>query len=136
MIKSLAASDYVYAGLGAGALMMVMDGVWLQVLQKQAWSEEIRRVQGSPARFRVRYAALAYVVMLFAVLAIVVPNQDNSKDAAAQGAALGFAIYGVFDFTNLAIFERYGLRMAIADILWGTLLFCVVSVVAVLIAQS
>lgn len=116
--------------------MLVMDGVWLQLVQKRAWSDEIERVQGRPAAYRVRYAILAYAVMLFAVLSIIVPNQETVRDAAKQGALLGFVIYAVFDFTNLAIFKQYSLLTAIQDIAWGTLLFCVVSVVAVLIAQS
>ena len=35
----------------------------------------------------------------------------------------GVCIYGVFDFTNLAIFRRYKLDLAISDMIWGGILF-------------
>jgi uncharacterized membrane protein len=35
----------------------------------------------------------------------------------------GFSTYAVYDLTNHAIFEKYDWRFAIADTLWGGILF-------------
>ena len=43
---------------------------------------------------------------------------------------LGLIIYGVFDFTNLAIFENYSLKLGLIDMLWGGILFGVSSYIA------
>ena len=36
---------------------------------------------------------------------------------------LGFIIYGVFDATNLALFKKWDIRLAISDAIWGGVLF-------------
>jgi uncharacterized membrane protein len=38
------------------------------------------------------------------------------------GAAMGFVIYGVYDFTCLAIFKDWPVMMAFIDWAWGTFL--------------
>ena len=40
---------------------------------------------------------------------------------------MGLIIYGIFDFTNLAIFERYSVGVGLADVAWGTFLFTLVT---------
>jgi uncharacterized membrane protein len=45
----------------------------------------------------------------------------------------GFAIYAVFDGTNLAIFKDYPVDLAIADTIWGGRLFSLLSYVRTLI---
>jgi uncharacterized membrane protein len=40
--------------------------------------------------------------------------------AAAYGALLGFVVYGVYDFTNLATLRHYPVKLAIVDVAWGT----------------
>jgi len=36
---------------------------------------------------------------------------------------LGFCIYGVFDFTNVAIFKKYKYVPSVVDMFWGGILF-------------
>jgi uncharacterized membrane protein len=43
-----------------------------------------------------------------------------------QHGFLGAATYAVYDFTNLAIFEKYNLYLAIADTIWGGVLMATV----------
>ena len=39
-----------------------------------------------------------------------------------QGAVYGLVLYGVYDFTNRAILEKWSLRLALADVAWGMVL--------------
>ena len=48
--------------------------------------------------------------------------QDSTLRAAAYGALLGCIIYGVYDFTCLAILKDWPVKMAFFDIDWGTFL--------------
>ena len=36
---------------------------------------------------------------------------------------LGFCVYGIYEFTNIAIFKNYKWIAAIVDTLWGGILF-------------
>ena len=42
---------------------------------------------------------------------------------------LGMLIYGIFDFTNLAIFNKLTVIMSIMDITWGGMLFATVTII-------
>ena len=42
------------------------------------------------------------------------------------GLALGAATYAVYDFTSLAILKKYEVGVAIADTVWGGVLFATV----------
>lgn len=46
------------------------------------------------------------------------------------GALFGLVVYGVYDFTNYAIFQTYTLRVAIVDIVWGVFLNGIVAMIA------
>jgi uncharacterized membrane protein len=42
--------------------------------------------------------------------------------AIAWGALYGLIVYGVYDLTNLAVIEKWSVRMTLADIAWGSVL--------------
>ena len=44
------------------------------------------------------------------------------KDAVLSGLFLGFAMYGVYDLTNLATLKGWNLEMTLIDMAWGTFL--------------
>lgn len=50
-----------------------------------------------------------------------------------NAAAIGGAAYAVYDFTNLATIKGYQLSFAIADSIWGSILFAVVKDVSLYI---
>ena len=47
---------------------------------------------------------------------------DWKNDTLMKGFIFGVVVYGVFDFTNLAIFSNYPFSTAIIDTLWGGIL--------------
>ena len=79
---------------------------------------------------------IIYAVFAFATLTFVVPLANNSLlHALFYGAALGFVIYGVYDFTCLAIFKDWPVMMAFIDWLWGTFLCALSATITVYIAR-
>jgi uncharacterized membrane protein len=72
------------------------------------------RIQGQPITFRFVSAAIVYFFLAYLLL----------ETRSYQEAFLrGLAVYAVYEFTNYAIFERYDWKFAIADSLWGGVLF-------------
>lgn len=99
-------------------LLLLVDAIYLRIVGDTAL-RMFRIIQGSPVVFNyaaaaVVYAALAYLVTL--------PSLTNSLKAAAMGGA----VYAVYDFTNLAVFKDYTASFAIIDTLWGATLFAIV----------
>ena len=75
---------------------------------------------------RLLPAAIAYLLMGLSIYGFVVPSltKENFNQVSWQkGALLGFVIYGIYDMTNIAIFNKYTWTMGIMDWMWGTFLF-------------
>lgn len=74
-------------------------------------------------------ALLSYLCIFLIFLIFIVPRIDKEKtliDYAKETGSLGLLVYGVYNFTNLALFEKYSLKIAMLDTLWGGILFTLV----------
>ena len=101
---------------GAATLLVLVDSVWL--LTGGIYARQVaERIQGKPVRIRYLAALITYMAMAYLVL---------QAKSAAHAFAIGAATYAVYDFTTLAILQDYDWRFAIADTLWGGILFTLV----------
>lgn len=73
-----------------------------------------RTIQGTPVQMRLWAAIPVYIALAYLLL-----QQTTTLGAFTQGAA----VYAVYDFTNLLVFKNYTLSFALADTLWGGVLF-------------
>ena len=106
-------------------VMLMLDFLWLHNDFLQA-IKMIETIQKSPFEIKYAPAFITYVLMVLGLYTYVIPNMDGTiKTAFIKGGLFGFILYGVFDMTNMAIFKEYSLRVALLDILWGTLLFTI-----------
>jgi uncharacterized membrane protein len=110
--------NYIGSFFLAFGLLLLVDALYLSLIGKSAM-RMFRLIQGSAVEFNfvaaaVVYAALAYLVTL--------PSLTTTLKAAAMGGA----VYAVYDFTNLAIFKDYTVKFAMMDTLWGATLFAIV----------
>jgi uncharacterized membrane protein len=80
-------------------------------------------LQGSPLTIRWPAVILVYALMAIGLWWFVVRPATSVASAATNGAALGALVYGVYDMTNYATLSRFSLSYALADWLWGTVLF-------------
>jgi uncharacterized membrane protein len=60
----------------------------------------------------VAYLLLAYGLYIFAI----------KNKSIFNGALFGLVVYGVYNFTNLAVIARYGLVQSVIDTVWGSIL--------------
>ena len=109
------------AVVGAVAFM-VLDGVWLGVLMKNFYRDQlapiVRLSAGSiapnwPAALVV-YALLGTGIALF-----VIPRASTVALAGAYGALFGLVVYGVYDFTNYSTLRQWPFVLTLADVAWG-----------------
>lgn len=121
----------------AFAAFLVLDFVWLGFVMKDFNTRQLAQIgRIVDGKFAILYgpAILVYLLMAVAVVGYVLPqlNPDNATtEAMIKGGILGLIIYGVFDFTNLAILKNYPLPFVIADIGWGVVVFGLVSLIVV-----
>lgn len=107
--------------IGLAGLILAMDIPWLTFTQPFV-SKMIRKIQGGEdAVLRIGAALVVYLALAYLALL-----PETAKDAFLLGAS----VYAVYDFTNYATLKDYDLRFAIADTLWGGVLFTAVFYVA------
>lgn len=115
--------------------MLALDYLWIGVLMKGFYLRElgeITRRNGDTLTPRWGAAILVYLLIPAGLLLFVRPlivSQPSVVNAFLRGALFGAVLYGVYDLTNLAILEKWSLRVTIVDIIWGTVL-CGLSAVA------
>lgn len=117
--------------LGSAVVLLSLDAVWLGFLSNAlnlSLKPVIEKVQKKPLEINYLGAILAYSIMTIGLRYLVLedalqkPPQERVTFAAYRGALFGFVTYGLFDATNIAIFENYSGLAVTADIAWGTIL--------------
>ena len=103
-------------------IILVIDLIWINYIVGDMWKKNVETVQKSPMEIRKQYALLSYVLIIFGIYYFVQMNTTKEtyvKDSLVKGFIYGFILYGVFDFTNLAIFKEFDLKTAMIDMAWG-----------------
>ena len=104
-----------YLLLKTAGVIFLVDIFWL--LTGGIYARRMtERIQGKPIEVRFVSAAMVYFFLAFMLL-----QTKSAKEAFLYGVA----IYGVYDFTNHAVLDQYDWKFAIADTLWGGVLFVV-----------
>lgn len=102
--------------------LLIIDAIWLGGIAKNFYGEAIKNTVGGNGNFRIYSAVIVYCLLVIGIYIFVLPKiskQDALKDAILWGGLFGLIVYGIFDFTNHAIFPGWGLKVSIVDMIWG-----------------
>jgi uncharacterized membrane protein len=119
-------------------VIIFLDIAWIS-LNLTKYSKEVFKVQKAAMNLRYEHAIIAYIIILFSILYIAIPFtsqsikiNNGSKDISIEnkllysfmyGGALGFSVFGIYNFTSLAIYKELDTTIAITDTIWGTTLY-------------
>jgi uncharacterized membrane protein len=119
-------------------LLMTLDVAWIS-FNLSTYSGTIQKVQKSALNLRYEHAFIAYIIILFSILYVAIPFttqnikkgdssvSDKLLKAFMYGGAVGFSIYGIYNFTSLAIYKDMSSFVGILDTIWGTTLYTLVT---------
>ncbi len=105
----------------AAVLFLVIDMVWLLWLGRSIYVSEIGEILRQPPNFSA--AAAFYVLYVSGLMIMVIwpaVQAQSVSQALIRGAILGLIAYGTYDLTNLAVMKGFTTRIAIIDMIWGT----------------
>ena len=105
-----------------GLIILIVDSGYLYLL-KDILSKLVLTVQNSKMEINVVYAAMCYVFLVVALYYFIIRRNAPIQDAFILGAC----IYGVFETTNLAILKKWNPMIAAIDVIWGGILFVIVT---------
>ena len=103
----------IYTFVLTAVVIFVVDLLWLSTGGPFAL-KVAENIQGSRVTLNPYYASIVYVFLAYLL---------QKTHSYTEAFLFGVCIYGVYDFTTLAIFRKYDIRFALADTLWGGMLF-------------
>tara|TARA_B100001093_G_scaffold515484_1_gene591914 strand:+ start:1694 stop:2071 length:378 start_codon:yes stop_codon:yes gene_type:complete len=102
-------------------LMLVIDLFYLKNIGTPIFGKLVKNIQGKDLKLNLLGAGFSYLFLIIAInYFIIIPEKSI-----VSAFVLGLCIYGVFDATNLAIFEKYSIKASIVDTIWGAILFSI-----------
>tara|TARA_Y100000389_G_C17398104_1_gene483764 strand:+ start:59 stop:397 length:339 start_codon:yes stop_codon:yes gene_type:complete len=102
--------------------MLFVDLIYLSLFGK-SFQNLVSKIQKKPFELNILGVIGSYFLIASALYYFVVKDERPILDA----FLLGIFLYGVFDFTNLAIFKDYDLKIGLIDTLWGGILLTTVT---------
>ena len=106
-------------------ILLFIDIIYLTFLGGGPFMNMVSKIQNSKAKLNKVSAAFTYVMMIILMHQFVINKNFTNKKV----FLLGFLTYGIFDFTNMAIFSEYDIFIAIQDTIWGGILFMITNII-------
>jgi len=110
-------------------LLFVFDFIWLATTNKRFYQKELKGLMLEKIKYLP--AIIFYLIYPLGIaLFVVSPNttEHNLFNVGIMGAIFGFICYGTYDLTNLATIKNWSLKVTIVDLIWGSLLTAITSV--------
>jgi uncharacterized membrane protein len=98
------------------------------------FSKIVSNIQGGRKMIiRLVPAILCFLLISFGIVYFVLDKirEDHIiEDSFKYGGVFGAIVYGVFDLTNYSMFVDYNLKIVMIDVIWGTILGSIVSIIS------
>ncbi len=115
----------------AFVVFMAIDLVWLGFISKNLYNKELGPIKKDKINWA---AAVVFYVLYIAGLSFFVVGPALDKVAPLYalyaGAIFGLVAYSTYDLTNLATMKGFTLKITVIDLIWGTFVTSVASVIS------
>lgn len=116
-------------------IFLIADFVFLGFFMKDFWKKELGPSMRENITFKSMFlpGLMVYIFLALGIILFVLPIAMNLNftEAFLYGAIFGMIVYGVYDLTNYIIITNYTWRLALIDIVWGS----IISGIAVLLLK-
>jgi len=125
-------------------LFLIIDIPMISIINGKMYYEQFKRIN----REEIKIGNHTYLSAIFAYLLltigiynfIVKPEIKKDKidylSIFINGMILGLVIYGIYNGTNMATINEWGLKEFIIDTTWGTLLSGILSILSIFIIKN
>lgn len=125
--------DFLLLFTVAFGVFIVVDLVWLVVIARKLYKKYLGYIMTDKVRWGA--ALIFYVIFIAGLVFFAIMPASNALMAMLYGGLLGFLGYATYDLTNLATLKGWPIAVTIIDLIWGTSLGAVVSVLTFLIVR-
>ena len=99
-------------------VFVCFDFVYLNFF-KDHFNKQVQDIQGSKININYLAALICYIFLIMGLNYFIIKPKRSISDA----FLLGLVIYGTYETTNWAIFNKWSVKSVIIDTLWGGTLF-------------
>ncbi len=92
----------------------------------------IKNIQHSSLKIDTYSLIIVYILDIFVLYYFII----NKKTTILDAFLLGGCIYGIYEFTNKSIFNKWNYTLAIIDTLWGAILFALTTFLSRLVFKN
>lgn len=110
-------------------VFFAIDIVWLALVAKKIYQKELGFIMSPKPNWVA--AIIFYLIFIAGVVFFVIHpavEKDSWTSALGVGVLFGFMTYATYDLTNLATLKDWPLKITIIDLIWGSSLGGLVSV--------
>lgn len=112
----------------AVVVFFVIDLTWLGVVARSFYQAQMGHLMRPSVNWVAAVAFYLIFVLGIVVLSVMPAIERQSLTLAILlGGLLGLVTYAAYDLTNLATLEGFPLKVALVDMVWGTVLCATVS---------
>ena len=104
-------------------VMLSLDIIYLKTISNH-FNELMTNIQGNPITIKYLPALLCYSLLIFVFYYFITKDNRSTFDA----FLLGFAIYGIYDTTNMASINKWNWKTVVLDTTWGGILFALTNI--------
>ena len=110
----------------AFVLVPILDYFWLGKIMASFYTKELApvlRFQNDQFTPLLWPAAIVYLCLALGIVFFALPRAgEHIGMGFFWGALLCFVIYGTYDMTNMSTLSFWSLKVAVVDIIWGSVL--------------
>jgi uncharacterized membrane protein len=117
-------------------IFLAIDLFWLGIIMSGFYKSELGLLARRTGEDLAPIWWAAFLVYILIPLGIVlfalprVPQDGSVASALGWGFIYGIILYGVYDFTNYSLVDKWPLRMTLVDIIWGGVICGLATVIA------
>ncbi|MBC1429129.1 DUF2177 family protein [Listeria seeligeri] len=120
----------------SAVVFLIFDLFWLLVVSKKMYEHFIGDLMGD---VRIFPAVIFYVIYVIGVtFFVLIPGTEKGSIGYVilAGALFGLICYATYDLTNLATLKDWPVAMTVIDLIWGTAVTTVTSVIVYFINMN
>ncbi len=106
-------------------IFLIIDIPMITYFNKKMYQIQFNRINNGLMNVNLRTyisAGICYLLLVFGIYHFAV-----KQNSILNGAILGLIIYGIYNTTNLATINNYGVKESIVDTIWGTILCSIIT---------
>lgn len=116
-------------------VFIILDAIWL-FTTKGFYTKELQHLMGSDVKWIG--AVVFYLLFVFALLYFVITPallSHDMKTMVISAIIFGLITYGTYDLTNYATLNKWPLSITIIDLIWGSSLSVITSLISYFILK-